>query len=49
MGLLTDETFSIIAKAYMAKPIEGLVFKAILETTDTKTTPVLSEYMIKMK
>lgn len=49
IGLINDETFSIITKLHSAENIKGLIFKAILETDDVKVSPVLTEYLVKIK
>lgn len=49
IGLINDETFSIITKLHSAENVKGLIFKAILETTDNKVSPVLTEYLVKIK
>lgn len=49
IGLINSETFSIITKLHSAENIKGLIFKAVLETSDNKVTPVLTEYLVKIK
>lgn len=49
LGLINDETFSIITKLHSAENIKGLIFKAVLETTNNKVSPILTEYMVKIK
>jgi hypothetical protein len=49
LGLITNETFSIITKLHSAENIKGLIFKAVLETNDDKISPVLTEYFVKIK
>lgn len=49
LGLITNETFSIITKLHSAENIKGLIFKAVLETSDNKISPVLTEYLVKIK
>jgi hypothetical protein len=49
LGLINDETFSIITKLHSAENIKGLIFKAVLETTNNKVSPVLTEYLVKIK
>jgi hypothetical protein len=48
-GLINNETFSIITKLHSAENIKGLIFKAVMETEDNTVSPVLTEYMIKIK
>lgn len=48
-GLLDEETFSIITKVQNSNPIKGLIVKATLSTEDVKTTPVLTEYLLKFR
>lgn len=48
-GLINDETFSIITKLHSAESVKGVIFKAVLETTDNKTSPTLTEYLVKIK
>lgn len=48
-GLINNESFSIITKLHSAENIKGLIFKAVLETTDNKVSPVLTEYLVKIK
>jgi len=47
--LIANETFSIITKLHSAENIKGLIFKAVLETSDNKISPVLTEYLVKIK
>jgi hypothetical protein len=49
LGLINDETFSIITKLHSAENIKGLIFKAVLETANNKVSPILTEYMVKIK
>lgn len=49
IGLINSETFSIITKLHSAENIKGLIFKAVLETSDNKVTPILTEYLVKIK
>ncbi len=48
-GLMNRERFSIISKIQDSSPIKGLIFKAELSTEDVKTTPVLTEYLLKFR
>jgi hypothetical protein len=48
-GLINNETFSIITKLHSAENIKGLIFKAVMETENNTVSPVLTEYMIKIK
>ena len=48
-GLLSAESFSIITKIQGSNPIKGLIFKATLSTEDLKSTPVLTEYLLKFR
>lgn len=48
-GLLDRERFSIITKIQNSEPVKAMIFKATLATEDTKTTPVLSEYLLKFR
>lgn len=49
LGLITNETFSIITKLHSAENIKGLIFKAILETDNNDVSPILTEYLVKVK
>lgn len=49
LGLITNETFSIITKLHSAENIKGLIFKAILETDNKDVSPILTEYLVKVK
>lgn len=49
LGLISNETFSIITKLHSAENIKGLIFKAVLETEDNKVSPILTEYLVKIK
>lgn len=48
-GLLNRESFSIITKIQNSDPVKGLIFKATLTSDDLKTTPVLTEYLLKFR
>jgi hypothetical protein len=49
IGLINNETFSIITKLHSAENIKGLIFKAILETTNNNVSPILTEYLVKIR
>lgn len=49
LGLLSDETFSIITKLHSADKVKGLIFKAIMETSNNKVSPTFTEYLVKIK
>lgn len=48
-SLIENEKFSIITKIQNSNPIKGLIFKATLSTEDLKSTPVLTEYLLKFR
>ena len=47
--LLLNERFSIITKAQDSDPIKGVILKAAFSTEDEKVTPLISEYLIRIK
>ncbi|MDD3412413.1 MAG: hypothetical protein PHY47_00270 [Lachnospiraceae bacterium] len=48
-SLLDSESFSIITKIQDSNPVKGLIFKATLSTENLKSTPVLTEYLLKFR
>lgn len=47
--LLLNERFSIITKAQSSDPIKGVILKASLSTEDETVTPLICEYLIRIK
>lgn len=48
-GSTDTESFSIISRIQDSTPIVGLIFKAELLTNDVRSTPVLTEYLLKFR
>jgi hypothetical protein len=48
-GMMGNEKFSIITKIQNSNPVKGLILKASLSTEDLKSTPVLTEYLLKFR
>lgn len=47
-GLLTNEKLAIITRTLSNVLLKGIILKAELSSDDTKTTPVLDEYIVRL-
>lgn len=47
-GLMVDETFAIITRSVNGDLCKAVILKALLKTQDSKQTPMLDEYIIKL-